>query len=448
MAKGYLYLGESGRAREYLADFIDDTAENHILKDQAKDLLGRLESLSTVEPQTIGLLLPLTGRFSRFGRQCMSATFMALGAYNDSPAADNKYKNFKFAIRDSGDSIESALDGFNKLVLEDHVIGVIGPLLSKQFPAVAQKAQEYGTPLLSLSQRKGGFQEGAYVFPLALSPDQQVALVVEYAMEKRGYKRFAILAPNDSFGEEYANLFWDAVENHNGKIVGYEKYTPKTTDFRDEARRLLGLNYLEARSLELEDLKRRADQYASNIKVKGRMRQRLLDAFDPKGIADFDALFIPDDPQTIGQIAPALAVEDVTNVPFLGINTWNSPEIIQRAGRYLQNSIFVDAFFAQSKNPVTSKFSKDYNALFNTNPGSLEVQSFDAANLLLRALNSQEISTRGELRTALTNLGIYSGISGDFNISSAGVKRTARLLTIKGNQIVEIPYAPTLKPGT
>ncbi len=447
LAKGYLYLGESDKASSLIAEFIDQADENHILKEQAKELLRQLEKLSNVEPTTIGLLLPLSGRFARFGRLCMSAAFMAMGAYEDSTAPE-AFKKFKFAIRDSGDTEESAIDAFDKLIFEDQAIGVIGPLLSKQFPIIAQKAQEYGTPLLSLSQRKGGFQEGAYVFPLALSPDQQVNMVVDYAIEKRGLKRFAILAPNDNFGQEYVDLFWDAVEQHGGKIVGYEKYTPKTTDFRDEVRALLGLDYAEARALETKDLQRHADQFAQGLKVRGRLKQRMLQAFDLKGVADFDALFIPDDPQTVGQIAPALAVEDVSGVPFLGINTWNSPEIIQRAGRYLQNSVFVDAFFAQSKNPLTSKFSAEYTKLFNAAPGSLEVQSYDAATMLLKALSQQDVSTRADLRNSLGNLGTYVGISGDFHLTPTGVKRTARLLTIHGNQIIEIPHVPTLKTGS
>ena len=40
--------------------------------------------------------------------------------------------------------------------------------------------QEFGVPLFSLSQRIEGSQLGSYVFPIALSPNQQIELIVPY----------------------------------------------------------------------------------------------------------------------------------------------------------------------------------------------------------------------------------------------------------------------------
>jgi ABC-type branched-subunit amino acid transport system substrate-binding protein len=348
----------------------------------------------------------------------------------------------RLVIRDSGDTPETATEKFEELVKDESAVAVIGPLLSKQFPQVARKAQEFGVPLISLSQRIEAAQMGSYVFPVALSPNQQIDTIVSHAIAKEGFKRFAILAPSDSFGEEYVNLFWDAVEKAGGKIVGIERYEPKSTDFRDEVRRLLGLDYLGARKIETEDLERRKDRYASTLKTKGRLRQRLLKAYDPKAVVDFDALFIPDDPATVGQIAPAFAVEGVDNLPLLGINTWNTAEIVQRAGRYLQRALFVDGFFANSQIEKSLQFTQDYMRFFRSLPGTIEVQAYDAAAILIEALKGNSITSRAALRDQLLSHEKFSGISGDYRFSESGVERSAHLLTVRGNSIVEIGDSP------
>jgi branched-chain amino acid transport system substrate-binding protein len=153
---------------------------------------------------------------------------------------------------------------------------------------------------------------------------------------------------------------------------------------------------------------------------------------------DFDAVFIPDDPATVGQIAPSFAVLDVENIPFLGINTWNTPELVQRAGKYMQKSLFVDGFFAGSDNLQSMKFVQAYQRNFHSVPGTIEVQAYDAARILMEALGTGMVLNRTKLRDQLLTTEKFSGISGDYRFTETGVKRTAHLLTVKGSTITEL----------
>jgi len=437
MAKGFMYSGNPLEAEKLLHEALASADANHPLRAKAQEMLNDLGKLSAVDPKTIGVLLPLSGKFGRFGRLCLNSINMAFGTFEEMPELAAG-AGFRLAVRDSGDSPEVAQERFEELVKDEKSVAVIGPLLSKQFPAVAQRAQEYGVPLLSLSQRVEAGQMGSYIFPVALSPAQQIDMIVQQAVGVNHFQRFAILAPSDSFGDSYVNLFWDSVEKAGAEVVGIERYEPKSTDFRDEMKRLLGLDSAGARRLELEDLERRKSQFASTLKVKGKLRQRILRNFDPKAVVDFDAVFVPDDPATIGQIAPSFAVLDVENLPLLGINTWNTPEIVQRAGRYLQKSLFVDGFFAGSRNPRTEHFVQDYSKYFHAVPGTIEVQAYDAASILIEALGASALGGRSKLRDQLLTTTNFSGISGDYQFTENGVRRTAHLLTVKGNTISEL----------
>ena len=205
----------------------------------------------------------------------------------------------------------------------------------------------------------------------------------------------------------------------------------------------MGLHYIDSRKLELEDLKRREDTYAAKIKVKGVLRKRLLSTFRPQPIIDFDAVFVPDGPQAIGQIAPSFAVHDVKQIPFLGINTWNTPEIIRRAGKYMQNSYFVDIFYPNSRSKAASSFVADFNKNFGTVPGTLEVQAYDASRIIMSAIESGSVGSRADLVNYILTKKNHSGISGRFSFGPNGLERSAYLLGVKGSEILEI-MPPTL----
>jgi ABC-type branched-subunit amino acid transport system substrate-binding protein len=439
IARGLMYSGEPQKAEPILRAVLVDAEPSHPLRAKAEEMLNDLSRLGEVDPHTIGVLLPLSGKFGRFGRLCLNSILMAFNTFEEMP--ELKKSDFRLAIRDSGESSESAQERFDELVKDEKSVAVIGPLLSKQFSVVAQRAQEYGVPLMSLSQRVDQNQVGSFIFPIALSPAQQIDMIVQQAVVSDKFKRFAILAPSDSFGDSYVNLFWDAVEKAGAQVVGIERYEPKSTDFRDEMKRLLGLDYLGARRTEIEDLNRRKEEFASTLKAKGKLRERFLRNFDPKPVVDFDAVFVPDDPATLGQIAPSFAVNGVENIPILGINTWNTPEIVQRAGHYLQKSLFVDGFFVGSEDPKSARFVQGYSKFFHSTPGTIEAQAYDAGRILMDAINSAGGTipvSRSKLRDQLLSNTKFSGISGDYQFTDSGVQRTAHLLTVKGNSISEL----------
>ena len=69
----------------------------------------------------------------------------------------------------------------------------------------------------------------------------QVQHLVNVAMNTLGMKKFAILYPNDAYGVEYANLFWDAVLACGGEIRGIQAYESKSgSNLTDPIRRLVG----------------------------------------------------------------------------------------------------------------------------------------------------------------------------------------------------------------
>lgn len=438
LARGYMFSGRRDQATTLLNSFLDKTG-NHPLESEARRLIRLMQKLAVVNPSRIGILLPLSGRFQKYGRLSLKSALLAQQDFVKSRLTSGiADTDIEFVVRDSGSTAESAKEAFEKLATEDHVIGIIGPLLKRQALEVGRLAQEYGVPLFSLSRQQALSELGSFVFPFALTPEQQVGTLLDHLMDEKGFKRFAILAPSNEAAKDYVDIFWDEVEKRGGSIRGYEEYASGATDFRFPLKKLLGLFYEEARTLEKEELKRREEAYAATLKVRGKLRERMLRQFNLQPIVDFDAVFVPDNPKAIGQIAPSFAVYGIKNLPFLGLNTWNTMDIVNRAGQYLQRSYFVDTFHSQSRRPEAVRFVKEFRTNFGSPPGTLEVQAYDATRILIHAINSGEVLSRSDLRNHIRGEQGLRGISGTFRFGENGVKRSTYLLGVKGEEILEV----------
>lgn len=392
-------------ARKYFSRSISAAPQSE-WSARAREMLDQLEAVRRVEPRTIGVVLPMTGKYAAISQKTLRGMQMGLGLYNNYPSS------FKLAVIDSEGNSDNARRGVEKLVKEDNAIAIVGSLLSKTAPAVAAKAQELGLPSIALSQKAGITEVGQNVFRNSLTSEMQVRYLVKTAMEEQGMKKFAILYPNDLYGTEYANIFWDEVLARGGSIVSAQSYSTKETDFRDPIQRLVGTYYLEARA---DEYKLRLNEW-NKSQTRKSVRNTPPDDLLP-AIVDFDGLFIPDSAKAMGQISAMLSFNGVKSVKLLGTNLWNVTGIAKRAGHFANQVLFVDSFVPSEPRFANSSFVRDYKTIFNEDPGIFEVQAYDAA-LLLRQLISQGSTSRESLTRALSEVKDFPGAVGPLSMTA------------------------------
>ncbi|OFZ82469.1 MAG: hypothetical protein A2583_01695 [Bdellovibrionales bacterium RIFOXYD1_FULL_53_11] len=395
----------------------------------ARDMLQAPLAVANIVPvdsSVVGVLLPMKGKFADYGRQCLRGIELAFRIFNPEEP-DTKVT---LAIEDSGETGEQAVKALETLYSKHKVIGVIGPIMSKGVDLVTQKAQEFGLPILTLSQQPG--VPGRWIFPAGLTMKLQTHEIARHAVQHMGYKRFAIMYPRDRYGEQYAQSFWDAVEALGGKITGIESYPPGETDFRQMVDKLSGLYYTEARSRELEALAK--ERELNNIKKKTRKTEQY---YNLQPVVDYDAVFIPDDAQMAGQAFPTFAYRDVDKVTFLGTANWNSPELVERAQNSAENAVFVDAFNIDGTAAPLRKFIDKFRTTFDTEPASIEALAYDAASLFYYALSHYGSSSRETLRDDLGKITNYPGVTGRITYVDGHFLRMLAVLTVKGGKIVE-----------
>lgn len=428
-----LKLGESKlterkqeEAREYFQQVAQENANNDLTA-RANEYLKNIDSLRKVEPKTIGVVLPLSGKTAAIAQRTLRGIQLGLGL-DGSPNS-----SFRLAVLDSQGNPEVARRAVERLVTEDNVIAVIGGLLSKTAAAEAAQASELGVPTLSLSLKSGVTELSPLVFRNSLTTEMQVRRLVRTSMEGLGYRRFAILYPNDSYGVDAANLFWDEVLARGGQITAAQIYSAKETDFRDVVSRLVGTFHVDAR---LEEFKARSKDLAEANATKSKSaRLNTKDSVLPPQL-DFEAIFIPDSLKAFGQIAATLSYSEVRNVKLLGTNLWNVDGVAKRAGNFASNLMFVDSYSSTDNRFLNSSFVKIYRKEFNADPGLFEVQGYDSA-LMLRQLISQGASSRSTLAQALTDLKNLPGLLGPLTMGDdREVLRPVVALTLEKGEIL------------
>jgi branched-chain amino acid transport system substrate-binding protein len=398
---------------------------------RAQQYLNAIDAQGKTDATAIGVILPLSGKYSQMGYKTLRGIQMALALFHKDNASP-----FKLAIIDSEGNPDIARRGVERLVSEDHVIAIIGDLISKTAQAVSSKAQELGVPNLTLSQKNGLNDIGDFIFRSIPTPELQMKALVSLAMDQKGYRRFAIMYSNDSYGTEYASLFWDYVKLHGGEIVAVQTYQPEETDFRDPVQRLLGTYYGEEdRGAEL---KQRIAEWKKDQSAKGLHDKPPKDLLPP--VVDFDALFIPDSPKTIGQLAPMLAYNDVSKLPLLGTNIWNTPQILTRGGKFIENALFIDDYFSEDQSSAMKSFTNEFITEFNYKPDVFEAHGYDSALLIARTLTAANFSaSRVSLRDRLATADSIEGATGLIKmLPQRELEKTLIPLTVIKGQIVKL----------
>lgn len=434
VARSYFEQKDYSRAESYYSKVVS-LAPGSDYANEAAQAIQQIEARRRVDPYTVGAVLPLSGRQSAVAYKTLRGLQLGLGI------TGRNQTNLKLAVIDSEGNPDAARRAVERLVVEDSVVAIVGDIVSRTAEPVAQKADELGVVNINLSQKAGLTETGDYVFRNALTSEAQVRELVAAAMDQYGMKRFAIMFPNDAYGVEYANIFWDEVLSRGGQITAVQAYAPNEKDFASVIRRLVGTYYLEDRQ----------DEYNFLLKEWYSKQKRLTARTEPPDdllppIIDFDAIFIPDGVKALGQIASMLVYQNVGQTRLLGTNLWNTKELLDRGTKLSENALFVDAKVAVDPSFKESAFYKEFKQVYGEDPTIFEAQAYDTGLILRRYLTSG-VSSRAALKESLKGLREFNGAIGSITVNSA--REFSRPLTVLSNidgQIAPIkPAAPTTR---
>jgi len=368
--------------------FFQKEYPDHELTKEAKGILMELEE--GLEVVTVGCILPLSNKLAPYGERVLRGIKLAENLFQQNPQGILLRLVVKDSKGDPGIGEQAVAD-----LVEEGAIAILGPLGRVEAMAAARKAQELGVPIITLTQREGITELGDFVFRDFLRPDLQIEALVDYAINSLGLTEYAILYPDNSYGNRYKNLFVNAVEKSSGIIVGVEHYSEDLTNF-----------------------------------------QEIIPRLD----ATFcEAVFIPDTYEKIAVIAPQFAYCDVTDVRLLGTNLWNAQKLVDIANEHLQGALFIDGFFKNHPSSIIQRFVENFYLTFWEEPQFLEAQGYDVMRILLHVIKTNIPKSRAELKDTLHNIRGFPGITGTTGFTETGdAEKQLFVLGIQGKRIIQL----------
>lgn len=407
--------GDFGGAEKYLKQFIRGYPK-HEFNSNATNLLAELKGKVGDKLVKIGVILPLSGRFSMYGNSTLHGIQCAAGL---TPPCTSPL-NVELVVKDSAGDPGIAMNAVSELVKEG-VVGIVGPLLSSTVDPVARKAEQEHVPLVTLSQKNGVADIGDYIFSHSLTPRDQVDTLVDYSVNKRGLKRYGILSPANTYGRVLANMFKAMVQSSGGEVVFERVYEHNDLKVSDSVKEMGGVTNYQG----------------SGSYVDGANRKFAV----PSNV---EALFIPDSYKAVRYVVLAVHNESKNlspNLLFMGVNRWNNPGLLTHDLGLLEGAIFVDGFFKNSVDVSTRHFVQNFLNAFGMEPTILEAQAFDAAKLMITGVQEGGIN-RDKLRAALRGIRNMTGATGNIKVSSNGdSSRKLFILTVKNGAITELSSA-------
>lgn len=409
----YTARGEDHLAERTLRLFLN-RFPTHAHAQSASDRLQSFQTRLKTSSQVLVAVLPLSGRLSQFGTESLYGIRLALEKGKESLGLPS----VGLVIKD-GEADRIALRSeLAETIAEYGPLAVIGPLLSRNLQAVAGLAEDTETPFITPGATLPDVRRlGSYVFSTALTYPSQAHRLADYAMTRLNHRRFCILHPDTTYGQELSRLFSQAVRERGGEIIAVESYKDTDTDFGPQIKRL-----------KAEDLKRGG---TTTTKQTNKGLTRVL--YTP----GFDAIFLPGDYAKIALIAPQLAFYDVS-VTLLGGNGWNSPDLLRLGERTIEGGIFVDGFFLDSPTPTIQDFVEQYRLRYQSDPTLFAAQAYDATRLVLEAIRKGATSGK-EVREQLANLQDLPALSGPAAFGPGGtLNRKVFVIQIKQGKFVQL----------
>jgi len=124
-----------------------------------------------------------------------------------------------------------------------------------------------------------------------------------------------------------------------------------------------------------------------------------------------EAIFLPDyytEAPLIMRQARDLGID----VPFMGTDGWDSPELLAVGGAAVDGNYFSNHFSHENELPKVQQFVKNYQAKYGILPDGIAALGYDSVYLLADALNRAGSTDPAKLRDAIAGTQNFDGVTG------------------------------------
>ncbi|USQ78570.1 ABC transporter substrate-binding protein [Ornithinimicrobium faecis] len=316
----------------------------------------------------VGAALSLTGAAASYGESQQNGLELATKHLNEKEGV-----TYALTVEDDQTDPKQAISVFEGFAGDDTSI-IIGPTLSNTAFQAQPIAQEESVPVLAISNTAEGITEqGDWIFRDSLTEGQVIPQTVAAAVETYGLENVIVMYSNDdAFTESGYDVMASSLEEEGITVADTLTFSKADTDFR-----------------------------ALLTEAKN---------------ADPDAIFVS------GLIEAAIplvtqARELGIDVPIVGGNGFNNPQLMADAGDAAEGVVVGAAWNSASDNPENADFLEAYEAEFGSGPDQFAAQAYAAMTIIDHAVREGCDGGREGIQAGLGNITDLPTVLGSITIN-------------------------------
>jgi branched-chain amino acid transport system substrate-binding protein len=339
----------------------------------------------------VGHFASMTGPTATFGQSADAGIRLAVDEIN--AAGGITGKKITIVTEDDQSKTEDATKAVQKLINRDKVVALLGEVASSRSKAGGPIAQQNKIPMITpASTNEDVTKIGDYIFRICFIDPFQGEALAQFAFKTLNAKRAAILLDSkQDYSVGLADKFRETFRANGGNIVSEQAYTSGDKDFR-----------------------------AALTSIRS---------------SNPDVIFVPGYYNEVSLIVRQ-ARELGLNVPLLGGDGWDSPELTKGAEAEFNGTYFSNHLSNEDPDPAVQDFIKKYKAKYNIEPDAMAALGYDAALILADAMKRAGGTESQKLRDAIAATKDFAGVTGKITINAD--RNALKPLTIL--QIVDGKY--------
>lgn len=342
-----------------------------------KNYTFRSESFSKINSKKVGLIAPMSGVSSKYGRKVVAGVHTAMSKSSQSGKV-NVY------IKDNQGNELLARRNVQELVVKHHVSVIIGGLFPSLAKAEYLEARKYGVFYISLSPvYLPRSEKNHLLLEIPGSVESQISGILRPESLEFFGDRVAVLYPWSDKGKSYVNELWALHNLEKINLTAISHFPKGILDYRGPVKSLLGLKFPRERIEEF--------QIWSEIKNTNKRSVRIVNVLPP--IIDFDWIFIPSVPKEALQIIPTFGFYDARNLKFIGGPSWLNKKL-QKSRKSIGGKMYV---IGNDTKNFGVNFITTYKEHNKTVPHLVDALSYESMSVVMNILRNQDFKKREDL---------------------------------------------------
>ena len=356
----------------------------------------------------LGIVAPMSGPNARYGSFSMRGAQLAAKEINGAGGAGGR--QFKIFSADSQGTPVEGVSATRRLIDQDQVDFLIGDVSSSVTLAMQPVVEDAGVLLLNAASSNpkityaagvGGFKWTFRNYP---TDENRALVVIQYAAEKRGFNKFAVLSVDSDYGRSAVEFTKKYLPRFKGQILTEDYYKEGEVDFRS---------------------------------VLAKIRDSGAQAIIMYGLADTTPIIA----------RQMIEVGLAGKLPLIGNGEFNTAATIKAAPKALEGAVEAAAWLPAWDSPKSKAFVAKFTAEYREAPNNHAYVHWETVHLLAKAVEAARSIDPAKVRDALSSIKYESAV-GEVTFDDHNQARLPMILlqiengqpVIKGAYTAEIDY--------